>query len=168
MVYLFTKSWNKLLLGNHHLETFKTFIFFPDSHEHFAHTVQAFLPFCIFWHLSGFIGQFSHQHQLLLFSVVQLDFHYASISSFKIFSELMFQNTFSTHWFCILCMYKQSAAQNGSEHQLFFYLECLHFYFPICIIVLTFSDGDQPLSKEVLLLFTKSDEFFFWWQIYYA
>ena len=110
MVYLFTKVSNKLLLGNHHLDTFKIFIFLPDSDEYFAQTVQAFLPFCIL-HFFGFIGQFSHQHQLLLFSVIQLDFHYASISSFKIFSELMFQNSFSTHWFCILCMYKQKNNQ---------------------------------------------------------
>ena len=48
MVYLFTKVSNKLLLGNHLLETFKIVIFLPDSHEYFAYTVQAFLPFCIF------------------------------------------------------------------------------------------------------------------------
>ena len=48
MVYLFTKFSNKILLGNHHLDTFKNFIFLPDSHDYFPHTVQAFLPFCIF------------------------------------------------------------------------------------------------------------------------
>ena len=47
MVYLFAKVSNKLLLGNHHLDTFKIFIFLPDSDEYFAHTVQTFLPFCI-------------------------------------------------------------------------------------------------------------------------
>ena len=48
MVYLFTKVSNKLLLDNHHLDTFKIFTFLPDSHEYFAHTNQTFLPFCIF------------------------------------------------------------------------------------------------------------------------
>ena len=105
MVYLFTKVSNKLLLGNHHLDTFKIFIFLPDSHEYFAHTVQTFLPFCIFGTSLDLLDS-SHTSITCFFSLsfkmIFIMLPYLPLKSFR-------------SW----CMYKQSAAQNESQHHFF-------------------------------------------------
>ena len=167
LVYLFTKFSKKLLLGNNHLDTFKTFIFLPDSHEYFAHTVQAFLPYCICGlslDLLTVLTPASIATFLYHSTWFSLCFHiflwnkFGAVVSKTIFNPLI---QFLMYVQTISCTKRIRAS-------IIFYLDCLHFCFPICIIVLTFSDGDQPLSTNILLLFTKSDEFFFWWQIYCA